>query len=145
MKKTELKALIKPIVEECVKDALLHNGLLSKVISEVVTGLQGSMISEKKSPEEPRRTQQEASNATKIEREKVMENKKNLLNAIGEAGYNGIDVFEGTQPLKRAGKPSSNGSGGYSPFEGVDPADPGVDISKLASSKNWKRLAEGNK
>ena len=109
MKKSELKDLIKPIVEECVRDALLTSGLLSSIISEVVGGLtdgrNASHIVERREHSQ-----------VQPEPVKPPVNKKKLLDAIGQDAYNGIDVFEGTKPLKSAGKPRQSGSGGYSPF-----------------------------
>ena len=148
MKRSELKKLIQPIVEECVKDALLTSGLLTSVISEVVTGLQKGMIVEAKSDQSdsPAITGQveAAKTLSEAERKKILENKKKLLDAIGSDAYNGIDVFEGTKPMKKGGVPSAKPSGGYSPFEGTDPNDPGVDISVLTqdSKRIWERLKE---
>ncbi len=143
MKRSELKKLIKPIVEECVKDALLTSGLLTSVISEVVAGVQKGIVTEAKTPTPQEQTENKQA-LSEAERKRVIENKKKLLDAIGTSAYNNVDVFEGTKPLKKGGKPSSKGSGGYSPFEGVDPSDPGVDISALTqgSKKIWKRLQE---
>jgi len=148
MKRSELKKLIQPIVEECVKDALLTSGLLTSVISEVVTGVQNGMISESKSettpsPQTPPLAKS-AKTLSEAERKKILENKKKLLDAVGSDAYNGIDLFEGTKPLKKGGAPSTKSAGGYSPFEGVDPNDPGVDISALTqgSKKIWERLKE---
>lgn len=136
MKKSELKQIIKPIVEECVKDALLTSGLLSTVISEVVAGLQKPLIKEHEETEQSNIIRQE-------EKKNILENKKKLLDAIGNSSYNGIDVFEGTTPMKSSGQNKT----GYSPFEGVSPNDPGVNIDRLASNLGnvWKKLAEGNK
>ena len=39
MKKSELKSIIKPIVEECIRDVLLKEGMLSTIISEVMIGI----------------------------------------------------------------------------------------------------------
>ena len=148
MKRSELKKIIKRIVEECIKDALLTSGLLTSVISEVVAGVQKGMITETKVQTPPPQEEQEDHQKalSEAERMRILENKKKLLDAIGTSAYNNVDVFEGTKPIKKAGSPSS-GSGGYSPFEGVDPSDPGVDISSLANTagRNWKRLAEGKK
>lgn len=145
MKRSELKKLIKPIVEECVKDALLTSGLLTSVISEVVAGVQKGIITEAKT-ETPVLQKQETENkqaSLEARREKILEKKKKLLDAIGSDAYNGIDLFEGTEPLKKGGS-SAKPTGGYSPFEGVDPSDPGVDISALTqgSKKIWERLKE---
>lgn len=148
MKRSELKKLIKPIVEECIKDALLTSGLLTSVISEVVTGVQKGMITESKTeatvvPKTPEQVEH-TKTLSEAGRKKILENKKKLLDAIGSDAYNGIDLFEGTEPLKKAGSPSPKSAGGYSPFEGVDPSDPGVDISALTqgSKKIWERLKE---
>ena len=40
MKKSQLKAAIKPIVKECINEILLEQGLLSNIIAEVVKGVQ---------------------------------------------------------------------------------------------------------
>lgn len=151
MKKSELKNIIKPIVEECVKDALLSSGLLSKVISEVVAGVQGGLVTEVRQTtpvqQQVQSAPQQNNQMSQAEKEKILESKKKLLDAIGSTSYNGVDVFEGTKPLKKGGSPARTGSGGYSPFEGKDPSDPGVDISGLTNSLGsvWKKLAEGNK
>lgn len=148
MKKSELKQLIKPIVEECVKDALLTSGLLTSVISEVVAGVQKGLVVEQVQPQQVQQptVQEQKNTISEEERNKILENKKKLLNAIGNSSYNGIDVFEGTKPLKKGGAASKSGSG-YKAFEGVDPNDPGVNIDKLTSNLGgiWKKLAEGKK
>ncbi len=41
MKKSELKSIIKPIVEECVRDVLFKEGVLSSIVSEVMIGVTG--------------------------------------------------------------------------------------------------------
>lgn len=147
LKKQELKKIIQPIVEECVKDALLTSGLLTSVISEVIAGVQKGFITEQ-TQQQPQTQQpvQEQKVSSENERRKVLENKKKLLDAIGTSSYNGVDVFEGTKPLKKGGSTSPS-SGGYKAFDGVDPGDPGVNIDKLTSTLGgvWKKLAEGNK
>ena len=63
-----------------------------------------------------------------------------MLDAIGKSAYNGVDLFEGTNPISRAGSPSSAG-GASGPLSSVDPGDPGVDISALfGASTAWKKL-----
>lgn len=150
MKRSELKQLIKPIVEECIKDALLTSGLLTSVISEVVAGVQKGLVVEQTQPQ-PQQIQQpvvqeQKNTISEEEKRKILENKKKLLDAIGTSSYNGVDVFEGTKPLKKGGAPSKS-SGGYKAFEGIDPNDPGVNIDKLTNNLGgiWKKLAEGKK
>tara|TARA_R110001583_G_scaffold624_2_gene5535 strand:+ start:178 stop:633 length:456 start_codon:yes stop_codon:yes gene_type:complete len=150
LKKSELKNIIQPIVEECVKDALLSSGLLSKVISEVIAGVQGGLMTETRQAapvqQQAQPVPQQKNQINQVERQKVLENKKKLLDAIGSSSYNGVDVFEGTKPLRKGGS-TSKGSGGYKAFDGVDPNDPGVDISGLTNNlgNTWKKLAEGKK
>ena len=148
MKKQELKKIIQPIVEECVKDALLTSGLLTSVISEVVAGVQKGLVTEQvqQQPQQVQQPVQEQNTISEDEKRKILENKKKLLDAIGTSAYNGVDVFEGTKPLKKGGS-ASKSSGGYKAFDGVDPSDPGVNIDKLTSNLGgiWKKLAEGKK
>lgn len=141
MKRKELKQIIRPLVEECIRDFLLEGGILSSVISEVVAGVNrgNSQITENVQlqpvkPAEPANVQENKNN---------IEAKKKLLDAIGTSAYNGVDIFEGTTPLKRGGKVNNNSGKGYSPFEGVDPGDPGVDITTLTESLGnvWKKLS----
>ena len=146
MKKSELKQLIKPIVEECIKDALLTSGLLTSVISEVVAGVQKGLITEQTQAPVQEEAREQQNRISEAERQKAIENKKKLLDAIGTSSYNGVDVFEGTKPLKRGGS-SGKSSGGYKAFEGVDPNDSGVNIDALTKNLGgvWKKLAEGKK
>ena len=44
MNKKELKRLMKPIVVECIKEALFEEGILSGIISEVIKGTGGVIL-----------------------------------------------------------------------------------------------------
>ena len=46
MKKNDLKLLIKPLVQECIQEILIEEGLLSTVVAEVAKGLQGNLMLE---------------------------------------------------------------------------------------------------
>ena len=144
MKKQELKDIIRPMVEEAVKDVLLKGGLLSAIISEVVSGVQSGqqLVESKAQPQNQNEPAQAQSQVQEQRRAQDAASRKKLLDAIGTSGYNGVNVFEGTEPLKKGGSPSKS-SGGYSPFDGVDPSDPGVDISALTNmvGNAWKKLS----
>ena len=58
-----------------------------------------------------------------------------MLDSIGTDAYNGVDLFEGTTP---APPPEQGGRGALS---GVDPKDPGIDLTNFSSSGMWKKLA----
>ena len=136
MKRSELKRIIKPLVKECVQETLLESGLLSSIVSEVAQGLGGGqVITEQKTIEAPRTRDVE-----NIRLKETKRQRKELLDAIGKDAYNGVDLFEGTSPIRDNGTPSPSAQA--SPMHGQDPDDAGVDISGILSlgSKNWKAL-----
>lgn len=157
MNKRELKQLIKPIVKECIREALLEEGMLSTVIAEVVKGTSG-LISEvsrtKVQPSEPRK--QKIQQTT----EKVLDNseaairrlqerksststtKKKLLEAIGIGSFNGVNLFEGTEALSNSGNPSQGSQEVGGALSGYAPDDSGVDISGLLNiaGGSWKKI-----
>jgi hypothetical protein len=149
MKKSELKKLLKPLVQECIREALIENGILAAVVTEVIQGVQGAtVIRESIKPTSAPR--QEASDDSERRakadqaRQHLQEQKNKVLESIGTGAYNGVDIFEGTTPLKSAGSPGSAPSPG-SALSGVDPSDPGINIDALTESmgNTWKKLAGG--
>ena len=131
MKKSDLKKILKPLVKECIKEALVEEGLLSNVIAEVVKGLSTPLVEEKENNVQQINEQQKLKEDHK-RLEKIRETKRKMLEAVGESAYNGIDLFEGTTPMRSADSPST----------GTEPEDPGIDISALLEKKNvWKKLA----
>ena len=72
-------------------------------------------------------------------KKKIQEHRRKLLDAIGGDAYNGVDLFEGTEPMKQAGAPGVS----HRPDPlGDDPTDAGVDISSLMgqASKVWQAI-----
>tara|TARA_Y100000034_G_scaffold96133_1_gene116976 strand:- start:20 stop:445 length:426 start_codon:yes stop_codon:yes gene_type:complete len=138
MKRSELKKLIKPIVKECIHESLFEDGILSKVISEVLKGTATkTQIVEAPSAPIPIRDDRKL---IQEERQKLLETKRQMLDAIGKDAYNGINLFEGTAPIKRSGIPGKNDSN-QGPLKDVDPYDPGVDISSLMGNSDvWKQI-----
>jgi hypothetical protein len=136
MNKAELKKLLKPLIKECVKEVIFEDGTLSTVISEVVKGL-GNPLSETRSAPLPRPTEiMESDIQAKARRKRMVEHQQSLMDSIGKEAYNGVNLFEGTAP---APAPREGGRG---PLSGVDPNDPGVDISSfMGSGGSWKKLA----
>lgn len=137
MKKSDLKQLIKPLVKECIHEVLLEEGLLSNIVSEVAQGMQGNLVVESQRAPGKRLVNensdiQHKSNET---REKLDTYRKGLLDAIGKDAYNGVDLFEGTDPL-RHNTPSPG------QVDLGNPKDAGVDISSLVgnASQVWKAM-----
>ena len=144
MRKSDLKKIIKPIVKECIQESLLEDGILSKVISEVAMGLSSTnTIVEQVQPKQ--KEAQKTSFSSERESQamaSLKEQRQKMLDAIGKDTMNGVNVFEGTDPLS-----SSDMSSGAtkSALSGVDPRDPGVDISDLAGifGDTWKVIKHG--
>jgi hypothetical protein len=149
MKKSELRKIIKPIVEECVREVLLKEGTLSGIISEVVRGIgnpqprqqiftENIQHSPEPTEEENLAAQREIGEASK---KKLQETRNKMMEAIGKDSYNGVNLFENTKPLRSAGNPGGQPTP-PSALGDRDPSDAGVDISALvgSSSKKWSSL-----
>jgi len=74
-------------------------------------------------------------------KERQNETRKRLLDEIGKDSYNGVNLFEGTTPIRDSGQSSATAQA--NPLSGHDPDDAGVDISAIVAlgGKNWKALA----
>ena len=131
MNKSDLKKLIKPVVKECIHEVLLEEGLLRNVVSEVAQGLQGDIIMENKAPPRSDSRQQET-------RRKIREHRAKLINSIDSDAYNGVDLFEGTEPMSDPGARQSAGGS----VDLGSPRDSGVDISSLVgdATKIWQAM-----
>lgn len=136
MNKEALKKTLKPLIKECIKEVIFEDGTLSNIIAEVVKGTSGQQIVE---------TKQTTYQAPQVDhgarQRKLQEQRKQMLDAIGRDAFNGVDVFEGTQPLNER-KSSSIAPHGSNPLDGIAPNDPGVNIAALGVNPGlWKKLA----
>ena len=133
MKKNELKKILKPLIKECIKEVIFEEGALSTIISEVMKGTSSSQQIVETRVQQPK--QDFARQEKKLQEAK--ERKRKLLDSIGRDAYNGVNLFEGTTPAPAA--PSSPQSQG--PLSGVDPSDPGVDISSfMPGASVWQKM-----
>ena len=135
MKKDEMKKILKPLIRECIKEVIFEDGILSSVISEVMLATGGLNTSKQKIEESPAVAKQKENVGEELHRQKLQEQKKKMLDAIGKEAFNGVNIFEGTTPA-----PSDKG-GTHGPLAGTSPNDPGVDISNFAKNNVWKKLA----
>jgi len=138
MKKSQLKRVIKPIVEECINEVLLEKGLLSSIISEVVKGiqpLQKPQVQRMPVMQENKLMQQQRQELEEQKYQMMKEQKRKLLDA---AGFK-TDVFAGTQPIEEAADPSNGQAGALS---GVAPSDAGVDINGIMAiaNRDWSKM-----
>jgi len=135
MKKSELREILKPLIKQCIKEVIFEEGVLSGIITEVVGGLT--------TPQTQPIVESRTSDGMLEERKskKIKETKKKLFAAISKDAYNGVDVFESTEPLSKGG--SVGGSPApSSPLSSYAPGDPGVNIDGLLSvaGKAWTKL-----
>ena len=132
MKKTELKRLIKPLVKECIQEVLLEEGLLSNVVSEVVKGMRTETIIEREEPQPP---QTDLGKIARDSRLKMDAHRSELMESIGKDAYNGVNLFENTDPISHKEPVKGHANLG-------NPNDAGVDISSfLGNSKAiWQAL-----
>jgi hypothetical protein len=137
MKKAEFKQLIK----ESVREVLLTEGFLSTIVAEVVKGVGTNVITERVTEKQPSQEKVKFQEMRQQEKKNhLQETKKRMLDAIGKDAYGGINVFEGTSPIKNGGSPSA-AAPPSSALGDVDPSDPGVDISGLfAAATDWKQM-----
>ena len=143
MNKTQLKKLIKPVVKECIQEVLIEEGLLTEVVSQVTAGLAKQPIVENRPKKRNDNLFNEDLQMKRKSREankKLQEHRRKLLDSIGGDAYNGVDLFEGTTPMKA--QATNSVAQGSRALEGVDPRDPGVDLGALGFPVNvWKKLA----
>jgi hypothetical protein len=139
MKRSQLKQLIKPIVKECITESLVEEGMLSNIISEVIKGTQvfGYKQNLKENKEQKLDKRDEQKRLLEQKHKEDLEKRKKLLNATGFKN----DLFENTAPLAQGGT-EGLGESPQGALAGVDPADPGIDITGIMalSGKRWKSL-----
>ena len=137
MKKSELKKILKPLIKECVREAILEDGVLTHIVAEVAGGLAPRAVLEVKAPiaDTESTAPLQKSAFTPQQSAKIRANKSKLMEAIGGAAYNGVDLFAGTTPVAA----QANLTEQSTPLSGIEPQDPGVDISLImgAVGRNW--------
>lgn len=140
MNKEQLKKTLRPLIKECIKEVIFEEGVLSGIISEVVKGTSNQRIVEVQEPVQYQKTQIDY----EAQERKRKEHRRKMLDSIGRDAYNGVDLFEGTAPMTNQDAGKSKPAHGSKALEGVDPRDPGVDLSSFGvGSSIWSKLAKG--
>ena len=137
MNKTDLKKILKPLIKECIREAIFEEGTLSGLITEIAQGLgninttpQIQQVAQSTAPNKQQQSQ------SIIEAKKQLnEVKDSLQKATGLHG-----IFEGTKPMP------SNGGGQstkYGALRDKDPGDAGVNIDGLVKmTGGWSHLTK---
>ena len=134
MNKNELKQVLKPLIKECIREVIFEEGALSSVVSEVVKGMGQPIVETKQKFPTKQKPQYETDEQAKA---RLQERRKKMMEAVGGAAYNGVNLFEGTTPAPAQGEAS------HGALSGVDPNDAGVDISAVMgkSAAIWSKMA----
>ena len=136
MKKSDLKELIKPLAKECIHEFLIEEGLLSNVVAEVAKGMQGNLIVES-APKAKVVNDSPIQRKAGESRAKIKQHRAKLMSSINSDAYNGIDLFENTQPIANSEPVAGHANLG-------DSGDAGVDISSIMgnASQIWKAMKQ---
>ena len=119
MDKRKVKNIIKPIIEECVKEMFFEKGFLSNMIQEVMDA-QGKNVLKEDSPYEKHL--------------KPRQHKDSGIKRNPDA-YGDIEVAKET--VSETKKASSEYKK-YGALKDLDPSNPGVSIDKLLEGMNFK-------
>lgn len=139
MNNNELKKILKPLIKQCIREVVFEEGILSNLISEVVQGLGAQPITESRN-EPPARILEDDTARQKRAKARLQENRKKMLDAIGNTGIGNVDIFEGTEPLTSGG--TEKAPSPSSPLSNYAPGDPGVNIEGIMSvaNRDWKKF-----
>ena len=123
--------IAKDIATEMGKLDPAVSGIASQILSDL--SLETAAVSQATDPEELKAVSQ-----------RLQESRKKMLDAIGKDSYNGVNLFEGTEPIKSAPSPGESITPS-SPLSGRGSKDAGVNIDGLMSTvgRNWGKLAKG--
>ena len=124
MKPSEFRKILKPLVKQTIREVLFEEGVLSNIVSEVVSGIANQQVMV-----EARDVKQEDQRS----REKYEKQRQDRIRRLNESSKLG-SAFEGTKEIVD--------SSGHGPLANVQSNDRGVDISaieKIANGK-WKHL-----
>lgn len=129
--------MLKPLIKECIKEVIFEEGTLSTIISEVVQGVGQPIAEAKQRFPKKQKPQYESDEQARI---RLNKQRKKIMEAVGGEAYNGVNLFEGTTPTQ------AENQSGQGALSGVDPRDPGVDISSIMnkSSAIWSKMAGKN-
>ena len=165
MDKNNLKALLLPLVRECVKEVLVKELLIKEVVSQLAEGLQTSPAPRQAIiKQEPIINEETRENLKAQKKRAYLEAQKTLEEATGLAGMFSVpkaaeedyleeEPYVEEQPAKKMNEGTSKKEkvsadvkslerSVSSGIKGIDPSDPGINISgllNLAGGKSaWK-------
>ena len=136
MKKEELKNVLKPIIQECIKELIFEKGFLSSIINEVQGASAPTIIEARQPTKSYQQNEQEFIKKKSVEaHNKLFEHKKKLMEAVGKNSYGGVNIFEGVTPIDEA--PAENKKA-PSAIEVLDPGNTGgINLGNIPGMNKW--------
>ena len=128
MKTSEFKKILKPLVEQTVREVLLSEGVLSKVVSEVARGMRQPLKEEVEAPR---------TGTSNHDEKEYEEQRQKRIKRLNESSGMTTDIFNNVKSI-----PESDPG---DPLSGLDATDAGIDISDIQKLSNgkWKTLVGG--
>ena len=87
MKSNEFKKILKPLIEQAVREVLLQEGILSNIVAEVARGLQQPLVENKQ------RTLETSMLSESQEQEEYEKNRQEKIRRLNESSGISHDVF----------------------------------------------------
>tara|TARA_R100000315_G_C5228958_1_gene139897 strand:+ start:929 stop:1300 length:372 start_codon:yes stop_codon:yes gene_type:complete len=120
MNKKQLRDILRPMIEECVKELFFEKGFMSNMIQEVVEAQSKILIKEEKPYQRH------------LEYKAKSPNLDSVASSYGDVPNTSPDPT----PVKKATGEYKK----YGAMKDVDPSNPGVSIDKLLEGMNFKAL-----
>lgn len=141
LKKEELKSVLKPVIEECVREMIAEKGFLSSIINEVYASTGNrTVMQENRVPEYRKNEADFIRQKTQKTSQALIEHKKKLMDVIGKDAYGGVNIFENVQPIEAPKENKSTPSA----LEVLDPANTGgVNIDRIPGMGRWASVLKG--
>ena len=104
------------------------------MVAEVAEGMQGNLVVEATQPT-PNREDLQMVQRSREANVKLQEHRRRMMDSVGRDAYNGVNVFEGVDPMQH-NEPQAGAA------DLGNPRDAGVDISSMVgdASKIWQAM-----
>jgi hypothetical protein len=132
MKANEFKKILKPLIKQTIKEVLLEEDILSKVVTEVARGFNHTLV-------EKQQISHSDITAMKDNKQEELYEKQRQerIKRLNESSGLGHQVFNNVTQIPETDSKS--------PLSGIKSNDAGVDISEIEKLSNgkWKTLTGG--
>lgn len=131
----ELAKALKPLIKNCIKEVLLEeSGILSHVIKESIQGMKQELLVEQKQSFKNVPIPSSIAKETLKDKKQSLEDRRKMLEeSFAKSKNNNLKgVFDNIigPPIEEV-----KGNDIYSPLAGMDPNDPGIDLSIFGFGK----------